>query len=883
MSEIRSKWILALARMTIIGVLVMLGLVALDSSFRWNDRNGWNDSGVAWGQTGTEQVWEIRDFSGGMVTDFDGADLERKYGSFVYNFDVTRASLRARQGLELKYNVQSQVDTLLGGFAYTVSEPDYDELQGVSQNGEIFIIHGIKLTTGNEIESFFMRPKYTSAGTGIGQGAWADSWSTDFNSATKPLGRTAILRSGGLRDLATAYGSLHMAAGAQKLGTTYSYPWWFGYVGRWKWKAYESLTDGFYLYEGSLFKPDTSILLNGVNGRVDSLKQVPITDPSGPDGVGIGTGRYWLALAYEYDGFQYSAPVIDSSLYVDVSTTDKILKVGVRIDTTLIMTSGGIGHRTTALIIFSSDSIETSGYWYTAPPEPGKRPRSRRGWAPQEWIDPDPYNDISQLPMFFRKRLVIADADTAELGYWWKRYAGGAQGYHYKWEASNPNGRVIYAYLDNDDFSPLAADMWDYLENSSRENVVLPEHYAIVGDFGLAGDVLIESPYSKVHERYRNMVIISPPGQPDNLPINNSIFVGAGAGSYVTGIREWNGKALIWTNDAFEVWEPGIPPARLEQFRQMGSTAPLSIQINPNGIFWGNADAIYQWTGAGIPQPITPLVKAAFDSLNQLDDTGYLHTDQFTGPYAASAYLPGSQKYIYILQDSVCGRADSLLQDSTFWSSVGWRQPPRITGGYESLVYDIQSQAWSRYHWAQPILSTFSGWDGTVYAVSLGSSPTYANTILRIPGRTDLSPNWMYDVSSLYNCRWVSNWTDFGDGSSEKEITGIAVDVALRSLWKADSLQLDVYADGRGSIYDTYKFASGDTLGDSKFWADQLSWRRTIFVAADSMGMTIEDPTSAFPVFYKFDLTAGPLMNNFDAPLEVYGLRIYYVTRNRRQ
>lgn len=856
----------------------------------------------AWAQyaTGVEQVWEIRDFSGGMVTDFDGADMEKKYGSWCCNFDINRGSLRARQGMELKYNVQAQMDTLLGGYAYTISRPDYSDLKMVSQNGEIFVIHGIIAyePAHEEHEALRMRPKYTSAGTGIGEGIWADSWSSCFNYTAPPTGRSNYLcSSGGLHDINVYYETLRAAAGAEmwgKYSNLFSYPWWFGYIGRWQWQGHRSLIDGFRLYEASLFPPDTTVLLDGINASPDMLEAV-----SGAPYLYeqhrnyVGKGRYWFRVAYEYDGYQYSIPAADSAWYIDVTSSgDKLLQVGISID------SNAIRDRVTAVVLFSTDSLGATSTYYAgsaAQYDPLGRPISPG--EPGNTVVQINSNFNSGASYFFRKKIVISAADTNDLGWTWKNNLINMTGGQYKnrafWDTLGATAKYyMRVFLDEDDFNAVMPEMYFYLSNftnaalaASNENIVLPEHYAIVKDYGMAGDVLIESPYSHIHKRYRNMVIFSLAGQPDNLQINNSIIVGAGGGSYVTAIREWNGRALIWTNDAFEIWEPGAgpngEPARLEQFKQMGCDAPASIQVTPNGIFWSNADAIYQYSGSGIPQPISTLVKTSFDSLNQVDDTGVAHTDQFTGPWVTSAYLPGAQKYIYILQDSVCGRPDSLRDDSTV--TWGIRPAPRITGGYEALVYDIPFQAWSRYHYSQPILQTFSGCDGTVYAVSLGSSPTYANAILTIPGRTDLSPNWMYDCSTLYNSYWASSWTDFGDAVNEKEITGIAIDVAIDGLvgnpWAADTLQLDVYTDGRDDIYDSYKFAATDSL----LTAQTVSWRRTLYCAADSQGLTIEDPTYALPVFYRFNLSVGPLVANYAAAVEVYAIRIFYATRNKRQ
>jgi hypothetical protein len=791
-----------------------------------------------------EMIYEIRDFSGGMVTDFDLNNMERKYGSFCYNFDIDEGNLKIRKTYSTFVDFTDPGGVILNIYKYTISEPNLfgtptkpdsglmDFSDSVCTNGEIFVIHNRFADGGNEVEGFWMYPHYNvGVDTILGDGSWYDpgesSWAIDYNDPANAPGRTTRLRSSGLQDFVVTHNVLRMSAGAQRDDTTYTYPWWFGYIGRYFWRAYYRVVDDFFLYESSLSRPDTAV--------IDCVKTVANTTPSGPDGVDLDVGRYWIQIVYEYDGYQYSMPRRNANWYADIASDNQIIQIITSIDTT------SINNRVTALIVFSSNPVGVEEVYYnTGAKTTFYNPQS--GWPSKNVVKTvigTEGIDWKSLPYFYRKRVVISDNDTTALGYVWKD--GASNEYQYAWMPYYST-YLNTVYIDHDDMDATAPDMWNFLGHGSNEIIALPQYMAEIGGQMWTGNVLIDGKEgnsdpqveSKIHQRYSNMILVSPFGKYDVLPVNNFILVGGASGSYITGIKEWSGNALVWTNDAVEIWAPGEPPMRLNQFKGMGCLAPESIQITPYGVFWANADAIYHYMGSGIPQPITSLIETVYDSLNVIEGTSGLSTLR----YATSSYFAADQQYVFVCDTIYTSRADTSLSNT--WGNL---EPPRIWGGQQALVYNIPYQSWCKWRFNNNPLSHFiTGWDNRVYALLVGG--------LQCVEMQKKYPNSDTDYSAM----WRSGWTDFGHPGIEKELQGIQLDYELPVETAADTLEPDstkitVYVDGSNDIYDEFLFYASDslTLGGS-------NWRRVQYVESDSSANVIYDPSRRHPVLFDIQI-----------------------------
>jgi hypothetical protein len=358
------------------------------------------------------------------------------------------------------------------------------------------------------------------------------------------------------------------------------------------------------------------------------------------------------------------------------------------------------------------------------------------------------------------------------------------------------------------------------------------------------------------------MVTYSPVGQPDSYPINNFLIVGAGAGSYITGIKEWNGKALIWTNDALEVWALGDPPQRLEQFRKKGCTAPRSIQVTSEGVLYANSQEILLYTGSGTPQGITRNIESFYDSLRNFinnDDTTGLNLN--TLPYAESVYVPSLHQYILNYDSSYASRADTTgdIDGRYTW---GWVPPCRVYGGRFFLIYDMAKGSWSHMTFQTPFEQIITTEGGGLNLFDL-SDATY-----NYPGH--------YYYGAVPPAYWYSGWTDFGAPGVEKEIWSVEMDFEL--VYK-DTLKLAIYADGRM-----------DTLRTLKFYQTNMAstgWRKCQ-VRPITAGQTITDPPDGhWPELFKFNLswvkwdTTGHTVST-DTTVKVNAIRVNWVPKERR-
>lgn len=862
---------------------------------------------------------QIRDFSGGLVTDFDTYDMEPKYGTVCNNFEIGKGSLELRQGY------RKWLSLLVGSrpalrpqriYSMSISEPNFygkpaggkyttatDGLSSITQGGQIYLIAGLDTSSGKNVQTLYMYPDYDPVDiTNHSDPAWGDwdaTFSADLNTQTNWWDRLFSSRWG---DGVIANGTMRIATGAQSTGdSTFTYPMWFGYIGGWHFHWHSDIgsnygkSDDFYLLPASLFPPDTAIVLNGKSGYADSTFKVAKTRPSGPDGIGLGTGRYWFKIAYEYDGFQYSAPVGDSSWHIDFYGADSMIQIGVQVP----LPASGVApnRRVTALIIFTTDSIGTAmqNYYMTG----GLTKQEVQIW--EQPVSPpfiqNPFiKTIIDNPIigsqhiaglngitfntasyYFRKRVVIRVPDSLAayptsnpsfgLGYGWKGNASTGNGGQIGWTDVTGQSGYISIWIDRDDMAPAMPDMWTYLGQNSNENIVCMEHLAYVNGYAFAGDVLIDNPTSKIKKRYRNMVIVSPYGQLDAFPINNMFTVGGGSGSYVTAMREWDGKCLIWTNDALEIWSGGSPPTRMAQYVGMGSNAPRSIQITPSGIFYANSSGIYQYDGQATPKLISAMVSSAFEDLWGTDT----NTGQSTLPYALSAFFPQDQQYALICNTTVAGRPDTIVTP-TYWGNI---KVPKKYGGSGALVYNIPFQSWMTWTWTQPMRDMFSGTDGLVYGVQPDSG-----YLCKMKSESDSAVwydglMWSYAgaLTHNYSCAYSGNWTDLGYPGMEKEISQILLDYQLDC--STDTLSVNPHYDGEsaGTSYLRVKFPyytdAHYRILKSKFPANS----QTTY------------PPGANPALYYFSISAGatPDSSKANAYKKVYGLNVWVLPRGVRQ
>jgi hypothetical protein len=94
-----------------------------------------------------------------------------------------------------------------------------------------------------------------------------------------------------------------------------------------------------------------------------------------------------------------------------------------------------------------------------------------------------------------------------------------------------------------------------------------------------------------------------------------------------------------------------------------------------------------------------------------------------------------------------------------------------------------------------------------------------------------------------------------------------------------DSVMVTVYVDGRSTAYDVYYFCAED----SALAAADPDCRRVQYVSADSLSLTISDPTYANPCLYQFQIDWGGALAATSNPGKINALRAYYTARNRRQ
>lgn len=809
-----------------------------------------------------QQILEypIRDFSGGMVTDFDQRDLEQKYGSWVYNVENTKGRLENRKGYVLvnELNLEDSLPNSrpINFYQYAVSSPNLwgtDDgnagLYSIREHGDITVVHSIHdAPTGTPkymIEEFRTYPKYTPSASEPDEGTWTDEWSGDYNLSEVAPGRSIALRSAGLRDFVVAENALHISAGASSGagfggGTDYTFPWWFGHVGRWFWRGEESLTDDFYIYHSSLFPIDTTNFEVLLGARSTSGEGVPT------NALEVDEGRYWIRFALEYDGFQFSAPTADSLFFIDVDTGARLLRVRIKMDSTWL------SRRVTALIVFSTDATQLDEPYYYGGSDPDNNLRRGRGREPPPSLTPDIEWDLSPL-YFFRKRIAISDADTTNLGWVWKNNT--KERHKFTWWENGTN-RLDTLYLDADDFSIPRPSMWDWIGHDSNENIILPEHISYIEGQMWAGNVLVDSPFSKVNELFRNRVFQSPYYQPDSYPINNFIDVGANAGSYVTAIKEWNGEALIWTNDAFEVWQPGEFPVRLEQFVRMGCDAPRSVQITPYGIFWANYDGVYHYSGTGIPQPIITLIDTEYDSFAVAKSAKWFGSGNVDIlPYAESFYSPKLQLYGVLFDTIRAAGSDTLNLDEDYvWGNIN---VPRLYGGGGTggavLVYNIPYQSWTKWQWDKYFRKIITGIKGEMLGLSHASGLSYDDE------RVYSMNKGLLDDDAGAEYAWNSGWTDMGYPGRQKDLIGIELDYTIfdsteLEVLYADCVQVDVHIDGREIAWDTFYFMAQDSIGAAKGTG---YFRRVHYLKSDSLGTTSDDPSYSLGVLYDFKITAG--------------------------
>lgn len=862
----KDKWIPACAGMTMLAV-TLLAMILL--------------AGAAVAQE--EVLFPIRDFSGGMVTDYDNSDMERKYGFWMLNMDCVNGRLEWRPGFTLYKDTPESTITssykCQSMYAYGLSEPNIDgrdadsSLFSITGSSELILTNEANAGATIALRKFYTYPFYLGRRETIATGGWTDSFSKDYNEPTYAVGRTIRLYCSELSDYLNYAGSVRIAAGnvKQYVPSTdvYTYPWWFGYIGRYFWYKYERPCDDFYLYSASCFEPH-AYAGAGDGGLSMSCSVVgkSTTTPKGtPIDITDSQGRIWIRAAYEYDGFQNSiAFKQDSVWWVDVPNDSSMIQCIISLDST-------ISKRITALTIFTTDIEADSFSIYRVSPTgignlfgnpPQNLPTELTAYT-GKYVNPE------TVPFYFRKRIGISDPDTSNLGWMWKESNINKRKYRW-WDSAGLWKDTLY--IDGDDFNGMMPEMYSYLDHTSSEIIVLPSCMGIVGDRGLAGNVLIDSPTSKVHKTYANMVVLSPWGQPDVFPINNHIRCGANQGSYVTAIKEWNGKALIWTNDAFEIWDVADFPFRLEQFVQMGCTVPRSVQITPQGVFWANNQAVYHYSGTGIPQPISTMIQTELDSFVVGTTSGKYYSAQKTFPYSSSVYLPDAQTYILLM--------DSVYSSTIYASATYSLFSEPLYGGDKGLAYNIPFQAWGKYDYDKFIRGVVYSSKNNIYFLAgapTGSPPTTAQwDIYRYTAAIDTN----YESMNSLEFIWDSGWTDLGYPNQYKELRGVELDYEAGYLDYGDSnidpdtLTVRVYADGKDEAYDVMEFwARTSNVADADY-------RRSHYTHSDSIGSTIEDMQYALPTLFRFQIC---FEDSFESryPFKINAITPHFIPRGIKQ
>ncbi len=830
------------------------------------------------------QIYSYRNFSGGMVSDFDIIDMENKYYEWCLNFNIDHGRLESRQGYaedldlaELGCDPDTGIARLMAAYYYSISKPnaEYNELGNglidISKDGMVKWVAILdSLERGDpdyEAVKVYMRPKYNSVSQAdsISQGAWTDEWSVDFNNPLNAPRRVEYLTISQIEDIQVNGGVLRATTGCYKdegkinpYVDEYTYPWWFGYIGRYFW-FYSNIVadpyvDGFRLYESALYRPELSVIDEIILEASENVTPLP---PS------VDLGRYFFRCVYEYDGFQYSVP-IDTAYYIDVLNDTSVIVLTLRID------PEEINDRLTAVILFSTDALIStnpgfSGFWVT--PSIERRKSIQAGSDPfkARIVDfPDSTAWLKEL-YYFRRRIVVADADSNKLGYEYR-----ADKIRYLWGRSllPDTTYTCYVFLDRDDIDMLQQEMYSYLDQESKEVIALPKYMANIGNYMWGGNVRVDSRESNIKDYFSNQVIISPLNQLDCLPANNFIWVGQDNTSQVTCIKNLNGYALIWTNDAFEIWKYDKVPLLINVFRNAGTISHRSVQVTTHGVFWANVNGIYQYNPgesfSGVPHLITPLVETIYDSLVYDYDNSDIDID-----YATSLYVPTKQRYILTCGTAYAGLPDSL---TLYLSNWGGSIPcPRKYGGRKSMVYNILDQSWVKYYWSSTnvLRDYFTSHLGQIYCYTPHNTFYFGK---------NLGSNILQDDLLDFNCEWVSGWTDLGEHNIEKDVIGLELDFEAGFTlvpFDPDMVIVTSYADGRDSPYDIYYFYDSESTMTDK------NIRRVKYVKSDSTGHTITDPSNHLPIYYKFKIEYNDATKS-EYPLIINELRVHYVSRKYR-
>ncbi len=827
------------------------------------------------GHTQTERVYEVRDFGGGMITDYDAEDLPANAGVWASDCDLHRGQLGPRQGYVVWRDINKWVWDFIN---YDVSMPP-GVSTGVVPDRKITLYHA-RTNQGDslELESCYMYPTYTkSANNVLGDGTWANTLSADLNTpqVVYQPHRFYRLRSSGWSDYVVGRNDIRIAAGASygtsghdivaNLNANYTYPWWLGYIDGWRWQGYRHKVDGFFL-EGACLVPPAG---GNPSGNFFTGFVHKDTTYTSPDGNSLTAGRYFFKIIFIYDGYQASTPMNYQNLYSDI-TGDSLIGLTFWADTTDVEAGNRYGndpsYRVTALEIFAAGPYQSSGYqWVYRDAE----------WFQVVWKNADPL-EWNSLPYKLVKHVGISDVDTTQLGYVWKSPTS-----RYLWKKSS-TAYVCTVYVDKDDMDGNGVSLSTRLGYEGNEIFAAPRYMAELNGQTWNGNVYIGSPNSKVNQGWSNMVIISPVFQPDVMAINNFITVGAGQGQGITGMRAWNGQMLIWTKDALEVWSAGTIPALVRRYDGYGMSAPNSIQTTQNGVFYASLQAIYMYngsiydlTGAVGPQGSVRPIEAVYDSIASATVTsGGIARDILN--YCESAYIKDQEKYVLIYDTLNVAVADTFEDYEATTPVWGGIYPPFKTGGRKMLTYDLKTGAWTRGQFSDKFQSVFGDYSNKIYAFCRTDEALYE----LFTGNLDSTDK----ISSV----WKSGWLDFGAPGIQKDLIGVgldyelsanaAVDTSATAHWQ-DTVRITIYVDGRTTAYGTFDFYASD----STLATIDADCRRVQFVKGDSSGVTISDPIYGLPVMFQAQLNWGGALAYTSNPGKINALRFYWTEGKRRQ
>jgi len=818
--------------------------------------------------------YNIDKFDGGMVTDYDIADTDPNFADYITNLMIDKGKLYPRKGYDVKFDFEFDHSDSSSGlscpmmwdstgspflkpldiFTYSVQRPMYDSLRTLAGNvGEVTICTFFDTVETSGALLWCMYPSYSGDTTNPEDGDWSAAWSKDYN---MPNGQDVSLMNYMVApgrtirnhwydplDFVTYNGIVRAAAGDKKGeldGTTiWTDVLWFGPIQRYRWGSGSVLND-FYLYPAYCFRPAKSVVVE------DSVGAVPISKPSGwdlTDGEALEGGRYFFKIAYEFDGYQYSQAVGDSDWYVDV-VSDSIIQIN------FIKDSLETSARLTAIIIFTTDVVGSTDSYYDYP---GADPVPGFGATAQDWyiwntnipqvteITGLDGIDFNSLIYYYRKRVVIADIDTTELGFKWKANNISNEGGQVEWYATNDD-MEIPVWIDKDDIDAAQPDMWSFLGHNSTEQRVQASRMELKDGIAYYGDVRIDGDSSKVKDHYGNMVIVSPPGKPDVMAINNFITVGSGAGDRVTGIKSINDNLAIFTQRSLEIWSEGYPPQRLAQYPGMGCEAPLSIQVTPYGIFYVNSRGVILYEPGEYPKLISKLIETSFDSCNVVNSTSSLPTL----PYGVGCYFPDENLYTFWCNTVGTSEVDTTAISSYLdnnpadggsetcgnglWGYLGAAghgggpggggTGPSASSDYGGnggvYVYNIDLNAWTRWGTYDGFSRFTHGVDGEVYGiVGMDTSRQYVMQMFHNPVEGGDPPNGTYfDYNKPFNTVWDSGWTDFGyPGIEKSNIEAVLVDYYSEApITRADPVTIYLYNEGYSTPFDTLLFDYTDSL-----------------------------------------------------------------------